>query len=77
MTIEVVSEAPISVNPNILSGTPVFPGTRVPVNALFDYIEGGLSLDVFLDHFPTVSREKALEVITWAREIVGHAHPVR
>ena len=47
-------------NPNILGGTPVFVGTRVPVQALLDYLEAGDSLDVLLDHFPTVSREKAV-----------------
>jgi uncharacterized protein (DUF433 family) len=77
MTIEVAAEAPISVNPNILGGTPVFPGTRVPVKALFDYIEGGHSLDVFLDHFPTVSREKAVAIIEWSRETLTHVCPVR
>ena len=47
-------------NPNILGGTPVFVGTRVPVQTLLDYLEAGESLDVFLDHFPSVSREKAV-----------------
>ena len=47
-------------NPNILGGTPVFVGTRVPVQTLLDYLEAGDSLDVFLDHFPTVCREKAV-----------------
>jgi len=46
-----------------LGGTPVFRGTRVPVQNLFDYLEGGDSLDVFLDDFPTVSRDQAIGVL--------------
>jgi uncharacterized protein (DUF433 family) len=44
----------ISVNPNILGGTPVFEGTRVPVESLFDYLKRGRSVDYFLEQFPTV-----------------------
>jgi len=51
--------AVIHINPNILGGTPVFVGTRVPVQTLLDYLGAGESLDVFLDQFPSVSREKA------------------
>ncbi|MBV9495812.1 MAG: DUF433 domain-containing protein [Acidobacteria bacterium] len=47
-------------NPNILGGTPVFVGTRVPVQALLDYFEGGETIEEFLDDFPTVSREQAI-----------------
>ena len=47
-------------DPDILGGTPVFVGTRVPVQALIDYIEGGHSLNEFLDDFPTVTREIAI-----------------
>lgn len=47
-------------DPSIHSGDPVFVGTRVPVRTLMDYIEGGDSLDVFLDNFPSVSREQAV-----------------
>lgn len=46
-----------------LGGTPVFRGTRVPVQNLFDYLEAGDSLEVFLDHFPTVSRSQAIAVL--------------
>ena len=46
-----------------MSGTPVFAGTRVPVQTLLDYIEGGDSIDVFLDGFPTVKREQVIAVI--------------
>ena len=47
-------------DPEIVSGTPVFVGTRVPVQALLDYIEGGETLDEFLDDFPSVTREQAV-----------------
>lgn len=56
----------IQSNPNILGGTPVFVGTRVPVKTLLDYLEGGESLDTFLDHFPTVAREQAVAVLELA-----------
>lgn len=54
-------------DPDILGGTPVFVGTRVPVQALIDYIEGGHSLNEFLDDFPTVSREIAIAAIEQAK----------
>ncbi|MEH2343090.1 MAG: DUF433 domain-containing protein [Nostoc sp.] len=47
-------------DPDILGGTPVFVGTRVPIKTLLDYLEAGDSLDEFLDHFPSVSREQAI-----------------
>ncbi|MCW5850144.1 MAG: DUF433 domain-containing protein [Anaerolineae bacterium] len=47
-------------DPEIHSGTPVFIGTRVPVQTLIDYLEGGYTLDEFLDNFPSVRREQAL-----------------
>ena len=53
------TESVIHSDPDILSGTPVFVGTRVPAKTLLDYIEGGHTLDEFLDDFPTVSREQA------------------
>lgn len=51
---------PLERSPDILSGTPVFTGTRVPVKTLLDYLEAGDPLDEFLDDFPTVSREQAI-----------------
>ncbi len=57
----------ITISPEYLSGAPVFTGTRVPVQALFDYIEGGDPLDEFLDDFPDVSREHAIAVLELAR----------
>ena len=47
-------------DPEIVSGTPVFVGTRVPVQALLDYLEGGETIDEFLDDFPSVSREQVI-----------------
>ncbi len=54
-------------DPDILGGTPVFVGTRVPVQALIDYIEGGHSLEKFLDDFPTVSRSIAVAALEQAK----------
>lgn len=54
-------------DPNILGGTPVFVGTRVPLQALIDYIEGGHSLNAFLDDFPTVTREIAIAALEQAK----------
>ena len=53
----------INIDPEILGGTPVFRGTRVPIESLFDHLEGGVSLDEFLDDFPTVKKEQAIEVL--------------
>jgi uncharacterized protein (DUF433 family) len=55
-------------DPGKMSGTPVFPGTRVPIKHLFDCLEGGESLEEFLDQFPTVSREQAVAVLSASRE---------
>ncbi len=57
-------------NPDILGGTPVFIGTRVPVRILFEYLEAGDSLEVFLEQFPTVRREQAVAALEMAREIL-------
>ncbi len=56
----------IEVNPNKVSGTPVFTGTRVPIKNLFDYLEGGESLEDFLEGFPPVTRGQAVKV--WYHE---------
>jgi uncharacterized protein (DUF433 family) len=58
-------------DPEILGGTPVFVGTRVPVKILFDYLEAGDSLEVFLDEFPSVTREQAVAALELAREVVA------
>ena len=57
----------ITVDPDIQSGAPVFAGTRVPVQNLFDYLEEGDSLDVFLRQFPSVTRDQAIAVLEKAR----------
>ena len=65
-------------DPDVLGGTPVFAGTRVPVKTLMDYLEAGDSLDEFLDHFPSVSREQAVAVLELAREmLMAHADTAR
>jgi uncharacterized protein (DUF433 family) len=62
-------------HPGILGGTPVFVGTRVPVRSLFDYIEGGETLDEFLRQFPSVTREQAIGALELACEsLVADAH---
>ena len=60
--------SPMHSDPEILGGTPVFVGTRVPVRNLIDYLERGHSLDEFLDAFPSVSREQAIAVLEAAHE---------
>ena len=57
-------------DPEISGGTPVFVGTRVPVQALFDYLEGGETLDEFLDQFPSVSKQQALAALALARNSI-------
>jgi uncharacterized protein (DUF433 family) len=53
----------IESDPEKLGGTPVFMGTRVPIQNLFDYLEGGDNLEIFLDDFPTVSRDQVIGVL--------------
>jgi uncharacterized protein (DUF433 family) len=71
-----MSRSVVVVDPEIQSGTPVFAGTRVPVKNLFDYLEAGDSLDVFLDQFPSVTRDMAIAALEEARTALVHeAHP--
>ena len=59
-------------DPDVLGGTPVFRGTRVPFQALLDYLEGGQTLDGFIDDFPTVTREAAIFALELAKSgLVG------
>ncbi len=58
----------VEIDPEKLGGTPVFYGTRVPIQNLFDCLEGGESLDEFLDQFPSVAREQALAVLEESKE---------
>lgn len=57
----------INIDPEILGGTPVFLGTRVPVETLFDHLESGITIDAFLDDFPSVTKEQVIQVL----ELVG------
>jgi uncharacterized protein (DUF433 family) len=66
----------IHADPDILSGIPVFVGTRVPVRTLLDYLEAGDSLDEFLEDFPSVTREQAIAALRLAKQmLVSHASP--
>ena len=58
----------ISCSPDVLGGTPVFAGTRVPVQTLLDYLEGGASIDEFLAGFPSVSREQVVSFLEQAKD---------
>ena len=60
----------IHTDPEILAGEPVFVGTRVPLRNLFDYLEAGDSLEIFLDAFPDVTREQAVAALENAREVM-------
>ena len=53
----------IEINPDVMGGTPVFKGTRVPIQNLFDYIEGDEPLDEFLDDFPSVTRDQVIQLL--------------
>lgn len=65
-------------DPEILGGTPVFVGTRVPVQTLLDYLEAGHPLGEFLDDFPTVTREQAVAALEQAKHVlVAGARPAR
>ena len=57
-------------DPGIMHGTPVFRGTRVPVQTLFDYLAGGETLEDFLEGFPTVSRELAIQALEEAKVLL-------
>ena len=71
MTLEIdekeLEKLPITSDPGTLSGTPVFTGTRVPVESLISNLEAGLTLEEFLDNFPTVKREQALQVLEFSK----------
>lgn len=59
-------------NRGVLQGRPVFTNTRVPIDALFDYLTDGLSLDYFLESFPSVSRQQATEVLRYGLSQINH-----
>lgn len=57
----------VKIDPEILGGTPCFAGTRVPIKTLFDYVEGGDTIDTFLEQFPSVRREQAVQLLEDSR----------
>ncbi|MCG8451455.1 MAG: DUF433 domain-containing protein [Pirellulales bacterium] len=57
----------VTINPNILGGTPVFANTRVPIESLFDYLKHGRSIDYFLEQFPSVKREQVEAILEDAK----------
>lgn len=63
----IAKDVPISIDREVLSGVPVFSGTRVPVSALLENLEAGVSLDEFLENFPTVTRAQAISVLVHFR----------
>ena len=60
----------INIDPDILGGTPVFFGTRVPIKNLFDYLETGDSIDVFLEDFDGVSKEQVIKVLEMSQKLI-------
>ncbi|MCW3074153.1 MAG: hypothetical protein JWP69_1222 [Flaviaesturariibacter sp.] len=60
----------ISIDPEVLSGQPVFKGTRVPIETLFDHLEAGIAMEEFLEDFPTVSKEQAIGVLEVANKFL-------
>ena len=60
----------ITISPEILCGTPVFKGTRVPIQSLFDHLKGGVSLDEFLEDFPSVTREQAIQLVALSESLL-------
>lgn len=66
----------VSVNPERMSGAPCFTGTRVPISHLFEFLEGGETLDEFLRQFPSVSREMALAVLELSKESLLANHEI-
>lgn len=61
----------ITIDNAVLGGQPVFSGTRVPVESLFDHLEAGVSLNEYLDDFPSVTRQQAIELLVAASKILG------
>ncbi len=69
---EQVAQLPIISDPEILSGETVFRGTRVPAAALLDNLAAGLTLDEFLDNFPTVMRQQAIQILEFFKNTITH-----
>lgn len=60
----------ITIDPEVLGGQPVFSGTRVPIETLFDHLEEGVSIDEFLEDFPTVSRQQTISILEIANKLM-------
>ena len=67
----ITDQIPITIDREIMSGVPVFTGTRVPVSAMLENLEAGVSLDEFLENFPTVTREQAVRVLEHFRSEIN------
>jgi uncharacterized protein (DUF433 family) len=67
----------ILIDPEVLGGTPVFKGTRVPVESLFDHLEAGVSLDDFLDDFPSVSKGQAVAALELAGRLLSSKNIIK
>ncbi len=63
----------VTIDPEILGGTPVFTGTRVPVKTLFDYLEDNYTIEEFLECFPTVPRDMAIQMLEHSQEALLHS----
>lgn len=66
----------INIDKEIMGGSPVFMGTRVSIYSLFDHLESGISIDEFLEDFPTVKKEQAVKVVTIAGKLLSSLSPV-
>jgi uncharacterized protein (DUF433 family) len=67
----------VTTNPNVMHGTPCFAGTRVPVKSLFDHLEGGYTVEYFLEQFPSVQREQVMAVLETSQQLAeANAQPV-
>ena len=73
--VHLAADGRVASNPAILGGCPVFVGTRVPTRALFDYLADGLSLDYFLETFPSVSRDQAIAVLRYGQQRLSSELP--
>ncbi len=71
-----IQNPPITINPEIMSGAPVFSGTRIPVQTLFDYLVDGCTVGEFLDNFPTVSQAATFKVLVYAAQKIANGIPV-
>ena len=67
----------ILIDPEVLGGTPVFKGTRVPLESLFDHLEEGVTLDEFLDDFPTVTRKQAVSALELAARLLSSKNIIK